>query len=80
MVLLKISKHRGIGSISNGCGLSILPIAQKTVKPLKLLVIYTFRGSACTSQLLDLRSENNGLHNLKVIVKLLSISQLFLRA
>jgi len=27
---------------------------------------------------LDLRSENNGLHNLKVIVKLLSISQLFL--
>jgi hypothetical protein len=48
-VPLKISKHQTDWGISNGYKLSILPIAQKAAKSLKLHTRRTCRGSACTS-------------------------------
>ena len=74
---LRSASTTRIESISNDCGCQFCLFAVNS-EVIEIIIKRDGRGSACTSQLFDLRSENNGVHNLKVIVKLLSISQLFL--
>ena len=78
MVPLKIGKHHTDWKHFKWLRTVYFAYSSESAKSLKSFLKLADRGSACTSQLLEFRSLNNKLQPQPVVVKRLSISQLFL--